>query len=168
MLCSKCSSEIPNDSIVCPICKTPTFTSNGGVAKLKIVKIKPRPFLKRKEIVPYEGRDALFPYKIHVKVDDKEYVSSKPSMEIPIVPGKRKIKMSHRSFKFAVVQNFVGDIMSNTGDRDAFWVGQFIQQNAAEVLSIEGADIQFEENMTLVVYVWYNGYSLYIADVEEE
>lgn len=140
------------------------------LATLKIVKVKPQPFFKRRKKEQFVRPEKPFkaPYKIYVRVDDKEYVSRKPSMEIPIVPGKRNIKISNKSFKFAAVKNFIGDMFTLIGDADAFMVGEFIKFEASDIVSMKGADICFEENKTLIIYVENYGSGLNIVAAEEE
>lgn len=139
---------------------------------LRIVKVKPQSFWERKKNLPFTRPEKPFkaPYKIHVMVDDREYVSSKNPMDIMIEPGKRKIKISDKNFKFAAIKNFLGDAiaLSNLGDQDAYLVGEFLKWEANEVLSIKGADICFEENKTLIIYVVNYGNGLNIVEVEEE
>lgn len=141
------------------------------LSTLKIVKVKPQPFFKRKKNVPFEHPEKPFnaPYKIHVMVDDKEYVSSKSSMEISVTPGERNIKISNKSFKFAAVKNILGEVIQWVGgDRDAFLVGEYLKFDASDVLSIKGANILFQEDKTLIVYVVNYGSGLDIVGVEEE
>ena len=139
---------------------------------LRIVKVKPQSFFDRKKNVPFTRPEKPFkaPYKIHVMVDDQEYVSSKNPMDIEIEPGKRNIKISNKSFKFAAVKKFLGDVISvsNLGDADAYLVGEYLKWNADEVLSAKGADICFEDNKTLIIYVVNYGNGLDIVEVEFE
>ena len=93
-------------------------------------------------------------------------------MDITIEPGERNIKLSDKSFKFAAAKHFLGDMVSlvGIGERDAnfYLVGEFLKFEANMALSAKGANICFEDNQTIIIYVVNYGNGLNIVEVEVE
>lgn len=161
MYCPHCMKKLPQSAQKCMFCAQPTHTPVAGMATLRI-SCRPRmPFAR------FFFRLILTPttrYKVHISVDDQEYVlkSKEKQIDIPVSIGTHVLRISSISKKGAKALKFAGAATSfvgvATGSGATVYAGAAVNDIGRDSLK-NGFSVSFSANelVPIAVRLAWNG-----------
>ncbi len=154
MYCPKCMKKIPQTATKCPFCAQPTHVPAAGMATLRV---SCRPHLPL-WIMIVQPIYYFFGYKVHISVDEQNYVlkSKKKQIDIPVSIGTHQIRISSVGKKSAKVMKFAGMAMAFTGavtgSGSTIYAGAALE-DLGNAFSDNGVSISFDSNELLPISV---------------
>lgn len=166
MYCPHCMKKIPQSAQKCMFCAQPTHTPAAGMATLRI---SCRPHLPIWMMV-CQPLCWVTGYKVHISVDDKNYVlkSKKKQIDIPVPVGTHTVRISSISKKGAKALKFAGNATAfvgvATGSGATVYTGDAVNRLGNDSLK-DGFSVSFGTNelVPIAVKLAWNG-----AIVEDE
>lgn len=160
MYCPHCMKKLPQSAQKCMFCAQPTHTPVAGMATLRI-SCRPRVPVWMMVMQPL---CFFFGYKVHISVDDKNYMlkSKKKQIDIPVSIGTHVLRVSSISKKGAKALKFAGAATSfvgvATGSGATVYAGAAVNDIGRDSLK-NGFSVSFSANelVPIAVKLAWNG-----------